>query len=351
MWLYFILCQLKFCTNPRKPTLIHDLIADMIEICGGSRQLIRILNRLGCATSPDTHDRFVAQHAIVQCQSKIWDKISSNTFTIASVDNFDMLQSYAAVYCGDQQRSYHGTTLQLVQPDPNSLMLLTSSTELTIAPAISYSGQRTSSDNAHTMGSKRPRTVQIQSLKSSLTTNSTVQQLQVHMGTTLAFNNFLQNSSKLNEKNNLHDQIFSYILQKHILHHQAHPYPANTSLSEFRLFLEDNNKCAQQYPSTVYYMELLNENPDCAETMSLVVENLLSKFDNVQDGWVVLVGDGKIYKHLINIKKQYSTALQKLLIFPGDWHILKNYQPILMKVHYAAGLRRSPEIQAIMGVH
>ena len=130
----------------------------------------------------------------------------------------------------------------------------------------------------------------------------------------MAFNNFLQNSSELNEKNNLHDQIFSYILQKHILHHQANLYPANTSLSEFTLFLEDNTNCAQQHPSTVYYMELLNENPDCTETMSLVAEDLL--------GWVVLVGDEKTYKHLINIKKQYSTALQKLLIFPGDWHII-----------------------------
>ena len=35
----------------------------------------------------------------------------------------------------------------------------------------------------------------------------------------------------------------------------------------------------------MYYIELLNENPDCTETMSLVAEDLL--------GWVVLVGDGK----------------------------------------------------------
>ena len=112
--LYFIFNQLMFCTNPRRPTLIHDLIADMIEVCGGSRQLIKIFNRLGCSTSPDTHDRFVTQHAMARRQSKIWGEIPSNAFTIASVDNFDMLQSYASVYCGDQKRSYHGTTLQLV---------------------------------------------------------------------------------------------------------------------------------------------------------------------------------------------------------------------------------------------
>jgi len=86
-------------------------------------------------------------------------------------------------------------------------------------------------------------------------------------------------------------------------------------------------------------MELLDENPDCTETMSMVAEDLLAKFYQVQDGWVVLVGDGKTYRHLMNVKKQYSTMLRKLLIFPGDWHILKNYQPVLMKEYYSAGLR------------
>ena len=34
-----------------------------------------------------------------------------------------MLVSRRPVYCGDQTRSFHGTTLQLVQPDPNLLCI------------------------------------------------------------------------------------------------------------------------------------------------------------------------------------------------------------------------------------
>ena len=94
-----LLNTLQYCTNPTQPLLIHDLLADAVEICGGSRQLLRILNRLGCTSSPDTHDRFVTQHADNQRTNSLWNELSSAAFTVASVD---MLQSYSAVYCGDQ---------------------------------------------------------------------------------------------------------------------------------------------------------------------------------------------------------------------------------------------------------
>lgn len=39
-------------------------------------------------------------------------------FTVVSTDNLDYVHSYAQVYCGKQQSSWHGTTVQVVQPQP-----------------------------------------------------------------------------------------------------------------------------------------------------------------------------------------------------------------------------------------
>ncbi len=43
---------------------------------------------------------------------------------------------HASVYCGDQQRSYHGTTLQVVQPDPQLIMEESESVDHSIPDAF-----------------------------------------------------------------------------------------------------------------------------------------------------------------------------------------------------------------------
>ena len=51
---YFLLTMFLSCTNLNLSTPLHKLLADVMEICGGSRQLIKVLNRFGCTCSCDT---------------------------------------------------------------------------------------------------------------------------------------------------------------------------------------------------------------------------------------------------------------------------------------------------------
>lgn len=97
---YYIICLLIFCTNSQQP-VIHTLLSDKIEVCGGSQKLMRIFKRLGAVSSPDTHDRFVTDILLVW-KHYIWYDLSNETLTIASADNIDMLQSHASVFHGDQ---------------------------------------------------------------------------------------------------------------------------------------------------------------------------------------------------------------------------------------------------------
>ena len=128
--------------------------------------------------------------------------------------------------------------------------------------------------------------------------------------------------SKEEESKNLLINFFSYVVLKYVAHH-CQDFSCTTS--DMRSFIHGDGNMTTA-PSQVYYMELINENPDSDETMCLVAEDLLEKFDiTEQNGWVMLVGDGKTYQHLMNIKRQYGVALQKLIIFPGDWHTLKNF--------------------------
>ena len=56
--------------------------------------------------------------------------------------------------------------------------------------------------------------------------------------------------------------------------------------------------------------------------------------------FLVLEGDAKTYEIIQNIKEEYGQDLNWLYAYPGDWHLLKNYQNCIMKPFFEAGLKQ-----------
>ncbi len=400
----FIICQLLFSTNPSCATTLHHLVADTIEVNGGSRKLIRVLNRLGVSVASDTHDRLVTEVAEKEQSKSLWCELSPSTFTVASTDNIDFLQSHAAVYCGDQSRSYHATTAQVVQPVPSltckgekagtgtahgpthgptteHVPMLTAAHDPTHGPTHEHVPLLTGTGTAHDgptavasqhvplvtgtgtthgtphgtlktplhkrlsskspsnsphkhgkVGPKRRRTMEILPKQNNEARHEIACTNSYQQYRSLQLSKFLESGDS---KCKLFKEAFAYLLKKH-----CYTMQDTETLKPLREFiLPTSAQLSDHNPSLIYYMEILDENADSQSTMTQVSELLLEKLLVQSQKWVVLVGDGKTYDHLRKVKRSYELTFEKLLIFPGDWHLLKNYQPVLMKAYYHAGLR------------
>ena len=76
---------------------------------------------------------------------------------------------------------------------------------------------------------------------------------------------------------------------------------------------------------------MLDETADKKDTVLNVLNILYEQFQvGVFCDHVVVVGDGKSYDLVIKLKAEYGTALNWVLPYPGDWHILKIFCPFLL---------------------
>ena len=188
----------------------------------------------------------------------------------------------------------------------------------------------------HKQGPKWKRTVTVQKLPAFNSEQKQTTPLHVPQSQ-LSLQNSHESEGEVTKRKEIHAKLFAYIVQIYTAQHL--PENTNGILNDVRQFLEQSIT-HERKPSLIHYMELVDEkeNPDCDETMAQIGEDLLERFSTgAQQGWVVLVGDGKTYEHLMNVKRQYGHTLKKLLILLGDWHTLINFQPVLMKVYFHAG--------------
>lgn len=101
----------------------HILNAKAILCHGGSHELVKIFNRLGAAASLDTCLRLATQVVQDRMANGIKPELEEGALSIISIDNIDILQPHSFVSCTDATRSWHGTSVQCVQPLPHSALL------------------------------------------------------------------------------------------------------------------------------------------------------------------------------------------------------------------------------------
>ena len=114
---FAIFCITMFCINEKYTIPLHTLITDLIEGQGGSATLIKMLNQLGLCASADTLARYI-QHKSINKETAMNCCLNSDSFTVVSADNIDFLHSYARVYKGSKNSSWHGLSIQVDQPLP-----------------------------------------------------------------------------------------------------------------------------------------------------------------------------------------------------------------------------------------
>lgn len=88
--------------------------------------------------------------------------------------------------------------------------------------------------------------------------------------------------------------------------------------------------------SRIAYVEIVSERADCKSTLMGVIGRLQNIFvEKYRQKYVLVVGDAKTYNILQSIRFEYRSVLKWLI---PDWHILYNYQKVLMKPYADAGL-------------
>ena len=118
----------------------------------------------------------------------------------------------------------------------------------------------------------------------------------------------------------------------------------NSSLSEFN-FVSLQEYFALTRPqedekSNIVYFDVLDAIADKKETVLLVLDKLRKHIvEGLGKEWLVVAGDAKLYDVLKAIKREYGDEFKWLICYPGDWHMLANFQKALVKPYFDAGLK------------
>lgn len=132
----------------------------------------------------------------------------------------------------------------------------------------------------------------------------------------------------------LHLDVNTFMVYCYVVH-DKNPYQSFIDIKMLFSFI----RATHTQTSEVEYLKVLDAVADKQETISGILDNLYQKHIlTTQMDYVIVEGDAKIYEILKNLKYKYGNECSWLVPYPGDWHLLKNYQLPLMKLYFDAGI-------------
>ena len=335
-----IVFLLQFILNEEYNYPLHVAIANIIKRLSHSSKLIHMMNRFGFSSSEDTLARFLQKIQDLRVQSGLLSCIDKSKMLCVSIDNIDVLSPFAAV-TADKSRSWHGTSIMAQQPKPESEALCSyeyfdDNVKTHTSDVVqSHDDEGNTSQSTGKKPSVRRKLPLMKDLNIPSKRDFEPPVFKTYMRDRLSENIFCLSDDERQTAYNLLIEIVVYISQRYFILKESD----TCVLPSFKLKLALKNEPNIE-KSQFAYLYVLDEKADSPVTMKKALGVLYDTFQiNKCTNHLVIAGDGATIKLLYDIKSEYGKALDWVIPFLGDWHVLKNFQEVLFKIFWDAGLK------------
>ena len=157
----------------------------------------------------------------------------------------------------------------------------------------------------------------------------------------LSLSDFLHSHEDKSVMIELKSELHMYILQKVAV--------ASKLQNKCLICLQDYFSCTRATHIEKSNFNIMDSKADSKDTLMAMLLDIYDEFvvkkstNDTDTKYLVVEGNAKLYELLQSLKYEYSDMLGWLIPYPGDWHMLMNYQKALMKPYFSAGLKSLAE--------
>ena len=287
--LLYALSVLQFITNNTCNMPFHVPLTEAILCHRGTQKLVTFLNRIGAVVSVDTVNRIAVKVVKNKMEKGVGGYLVEGKVTIASIDNVDVLEPYAFACALDDTRSWHGTSVQCVQPLPESGSLTESDlhAQRVVCQSNVLPPDNTSNSPIPVLKKKRqkrtltehsPHTAMVasqpQSSKPLPLIELHLSEYASHTPPNMSLADFRPSVCEQESLDKLQEDIFQCLIHKLYRSKQSDMF-----FPGLQSFVNCVRKqCADREVSNVVYIEITSEKADSKQTLLGVISRLQTTF-------------------------------------------------------------------------